>query len=177
MKLSNQAAQIVKLHYSAEYHKTLKYLKELKQVLEELKDIDIPVGENDIPQVILANQEFINNKSNARALTPKRPYKKRAKKRGRKSKWGDFILKRLRAVNRPLTYDELANHAQVSLTLPSEEYDKTRRALVGAVFQLRNKQNKVKTFPKSNSRDKYVLLIKWVNENNTPLDTMKAYME
>lgn len=177
MKISSQAAQIVKLHYNTEYQKTLKYLKEIEQILEELKDVAIPIGGADSPQIQMRQRVHDEDQGGAITTAPKRKYKKRTRKRGRKSKWGDFVIKRLRSVNRPLTYDELANHAQVSLNIPLEEYDKTRRSLVGAVFQLRNKQNKVRTFPKSNSRDKYVLLSKWLDENNTPLETMRAYME
>lgn len=178
MKLSDQTISEIKLHYQEEYQTTLRRLKEIESVLKELEPFSITISKISDYNTIVGQEATLNTAASKKPTEkPKAQYKKRSKKRGRKSVWGDFILKRLRAVNRPLTYDELANHAQVSLNIDPLEFDKTRKALVSAVFQLRNKQDKVATFRKTNSRDKYVLLVKWLNENKEPLDVMRAYME
>jgi len=179
MDLSTKTLEHIKLHYTEEYQKTLRKLKELETVLQELSQVDISVLDVDNISSI-GNIETTDNENISQAtsgIVPKRSYKKRAKKRGRKSIWGEFVLKRLKAINRPLTYDALANHALVTMGLQQSEYDKTRKSLIAAVFQLRNKQQKVHTANKTGTRDKYVLLSKWTDGSGNPLPEFGAYIE
>ena len=179
MDISTTTLQHIKLHYTEEYQKTLRKLKDLEAVLQELSQVDVSVL--DLENISSINNTQTTSKENilpaASNIVPKRSYKKRAKKRGRKSLWGEFVLKRLKAINRPLTYDALANHALVTMGLQQSEYDKTRKSLIAAVFQLRNKQQKVNTANKTGTRDKYVLLSKWTDGNGNPLPEFGAYIE
>ena len=198
MEIQDGVLKSIKLKYLELYNTKLKELEEIKFVLsklngfvieEEIKfdetNISVEPSKNNKEAVLANNSAEIENtevsvaiaKEEAEVEKPKRAYKKRAKKRGRKSVWGTFVMKRLRSVNRPLTYDDLTNHAIVNLNLDPSEYEKSRKAIIGAVFQLRNKQQKLQTHNKSNSRDKYVLLNKWFDEEGKPLPQMKAYME
>lgn len=171
MTLKDQTLQQIKLHYTEEYQKTLRKLKEIESVLEELTEVKVSTTEDPVTLNVQPSEKI---KSSPK---PKRAYKKRAKKRGRKSVWGDFILKRLKSVNRPLTYNDLANHAIVTKNLEQKDFDKIRKALIAAVFQLRKTDGKVHTENKTGTRDKYVLLHKWMNEKGKPLPEFDAYLE
>lgn len=176
--LSQSSLQKIKLHYTEEYNKTLSKLKELEAVLLELSDIDI--SSNELP--VVQNREDISlvdaqtsrpTSSPAKKESVKRAYKKRSKKRGRKSVWGDFILRRLKSTQKPLSYDDLANHAVVIMKLDKNDFEKIRKSIIGAVFSLRTKKEKVLTISKDGTRNKYVLLKSWVDEKNKMLPEFK----
>lgn len=175
MNITDQTLQQIKLHYTEEYQKTLRKLKEIESVLEELSGVTVSTGEETVAYVSPVSKEISSEP--VPVSTPKRAYKKRAKKRGRKSVWGDFILKRLKSVNRPLTYNDLANHAIVTKNLDKKDFDKIRKALIAAVFQLRKTDGKVHTENKTGTRDKYVLLKKWISDQGKPLPEFDAYLE
>ncbi len=172
--ITDQTLQQIKLHYTEEYQKTLRKLKEIESVLEELSGVTVGSTTEAPVALDLKSPETNTSEQN---LKPKRAYKKRSKRRGRKSVWGDFILKRLKSVNRPLTYNDLANHAIVTKNLEQKDFDKIRKALIAAVFQLRKAGGKVHTENKTGTRDKYVLLHKWMGKDGKPLPEFDAYLE
>jgi len=176
VNITDQTLQQIKLHYTEEYQKTLRKLKEIESVLDELSGVTISTLEEKVTSITSLPIKEESSKP-ASIATPKRAYKKRAKKRGRKSVWGDFILKRLKSVNRPLTYNDLANHAIVTKNLDKKDFDKIRKALIAAVFQLRKTDGKVHTENKTGTRDKYVLLKKWMSTQGKPLPEFDAYLE
>lgn len=178
--LTDRSLQKIKLHYTEEYHKTLGKLKELESILEELGDVEVSnkdfsvlevEPDNTVKQV---NLEIVQEDAPIHIEKPiKRPYKKRLKKRGRKSVWGNFVLKRLKSTQKPLSYDDLANHAIVLLKEDKSDFAKIRKSIIGAVFNLRTKQEKVATIPKDGTRNKYVLLKSWVDQDNKMLPEFK----
>lgn len=176
--LTQSSLQKIKLHYTEEYNKTLSKLKGLEAVLMELGDIDVsssdlPVVQNRVDITASHTQSILPNLEDAQKEPVKRAYKKRSKKRGRKSVWGEFILKRLKSTQKPLSYDDLANHAIVIMKLDKSDFEKIRKSIIGAVFSLRTKQEKVSTISKDGTRNKYVLLKSWVDEKNKMLPEFK----
>lgn len=174
--LSKVSLQKIKLHYTEEYHKTLSKLKELEAILLDLETVDITP--NDVPNVLQTQVEQLESSTDVKLNSleekpKKRSYKKRSKKRGRKSIWGDFILKRLKSTQKPLSYDDLANHAIVIMKLDKNDFSKIRKSIIGAVFSLRTKQEKVVTIPKDGTRNKFVLLTSWVDKKNKMLPEFK----
>lgn len=178
--LNDATLQKIKLHYTEEYQKTLVKLKELEGVLSQLNEVQVsyqvPSASllDAIPEgAAIPNTVKEQEASTVQEKAPKRNYKKRAKKRGRKSLWGDFVLKRLKSTQKPLSYDDLANHAIVMMKLDQKDFNKIRKSIIGAVFSLRTKQDKVVTVPQEGSRDKYVLLKGWVDERENMLPEFK----
>lgn len=179
--LSQRSLEKIKLHYTEEYHKTLSKLKELETVLLELGDVTVThsdvlgeATESTPQQVESPHTESVEQQKQPSEDKPeKRSYKKRAKKRGRKSVWGEFVIKRLKSTQKPLSYDDLANHAIVIMKLDTNEFDKVRKSIIGAVFNLRTNQDKLATVSKNGTRDKYVLLKSWVDEKNKMLPEFK----
>ena len=66
-----------------------------------------------------------------------------AKKRGPKSIWGAFIQKRLRARNRPMTYEELIDDAMSLHKIPAERRNAAKASILNSAFRLRTVHGKI----------------------------------
>lgn len=185
MKLPVEILQRIKLEYHREFVSTLKRLQDLKKVLDELKDIPMPDAvlenldtvssvqqletdsvkqETRVPLYESSETETEVSASNSDSDPKKRKGPKKSKgKRGRKSIWGTFIVTRLKSVQRPLTLDELTNHAIVTKKLDPARFPRIRQSIVNAVFGLRQK-NKVVTVGVKGTREKVVSLPQWLDE-------------
>lgn len=187
MKLPVEILQRIKLEYHREFVSTLKRLQDLKKVLDELKDIPMPDTVLENLDTIPSEQQVQTEaaKQRTQVLSPEpsetesetessasqsdsdpknRKGPKRSKgKRGRKSIWGTFIVTRLKSVQRPLTLDELTNHAIVTKKLDPERFPRIRQSIVNAVFGLRQK-NKVVTVGVKGTREKVISLPQWLDE-------------
>ncbi|MFN3757234.1 MAG: hypothetical protein ACK4RM_09785, partial [Flavobacterium sp.] len=107
--------------YQEELEKTLKKLRHIKSVLDKLdhngQSIQIQIISEQTEQVkpteIIENQKSEKEIQKSRKETQKanlKPVKsKRKQKTGPKPIWEDLIIKRLRHLNRPLTYEELTD--------------------------------------------------------------------
>ena len=85
------------------------------------------------------------------------------KKRGPKSIWGDFIIKRLRARNRPMTYTELIEDAMAIHHLPAEKEASTRASILNSAFRLRSVHGRVETIGRTGKKERYLILTKWLD--------------
>lgn len=88
--------------------------------------------------------------------SPSRP----RKKTGRKSKWELLIIKRLRQLDKPVTYDELTDEIMAFSKLPEEKRKSTKQAIINVVFRLRSRDRKLDTFS-AGTREKYIALKNW----------------
>ena len=86
----------------------------------------------------------------------------RPKKRGPKSVWGNFILRRLRQCDRPLSYSELVRDAMVLNNIPAEREKNAKASVLNAAFRLRNTLNKVDTVGLPGKKEKFLVLTSWV---------------
>ena len=87
----------------------------------------------------------------------------RPKKRGPKSVWGNFILRRLRQCDRPLSYSELVRDAMVLNNLPAEKEKNAKASVLNAAFRLRNTLKKVDTIGLPGKKEKFLVLKSWMN--------------
>jgi len=85
------------------------------------------------------------------------------KKRGPKSIWGDFIIKRLRARNRPMTYTELIEDAIAIHHLPAEKEASTRASILNSAFRLRSVHGRLETIGRTGKKERYLILTKWLD--------------
>jgi len=97
----------------------------------------------------------------------------RKKKPGPKGTWTNYIMKRLRQVQRPITYDDLIHDAMLNFNKSKEELEKVRQAIMNSAFRLRKKQGKVQTYRKPGSKEKYIGLRKWFDEQGNLLEEYK----
>ena len=96
--------------------------------------------------------------------TPEAKAKKagRPKKRGPKSVWGNFILRRLRQCDRPLSYSELIRDAMVMHNLPSSKEKNAKASILNAAFRLRTHLGKVDTVGMPNKKERFLVLTSWL---------------
>ena len=87
----------------------------------------------------------------------------RPKKRGPKSVWGNFILRRLRQCDRPLSYSELVRDAMVMHNLPASKEKNAKASVLNAAFRLRTHLNKVDTIGLPGKKERFLVLTSWMN--------------
>lgn len=80
-----------------------------------------------------------------------------AKKRGPKSIWGAFIQKRLRARNRPMSYDELIADAMSIHKIPESRHKSAKASILNSAFRLRTVHGKITTVGRAGKKDKIEL--------------------
>lgn len=89
----------------------------------------------------------------------------RPKKRGPKSIWGNFIVKRLRARNRPMTYKELIEDAMSIHHLPEEKENSVRASILNSAFRLRTVHGRVETVGRAGRKEKFLVLTNWLDND------------
>ena len=94
---------------------------------------------------------------------------KAPKKRGPKSVWGAFIVKRLRARNRPMSYDELIADAMSIHKIPDERHASAKASILNSAFRLRTVHGKIVTVGRPGKKDKLVVLTKVDHPRRCPL--------
>ena len=86
----------------------------------------------------------------------------RPKKRGPKSVWGNFILRRLRQCDRPLSYSELIRDAMVLNNISADRTKNAKASVLNAAFRLRNTMNKIDTVGLPGKKEKFLVLTSWL---------------
>ncbi|NOX45732.1 MAG: hypothetical protein GXO89_02000 [Chlorobi bacterium] len=159
VKLPETELTEMRQFYEEELSKTLKRLQHIKNVLDNIgskgRSIQIQISETE------GQKEDLGTSNPIPAPTKE---KARKKKRGPKSIWEDLIIKRLRHINMPMTYDELTNEIMTFGKIPEEKRKNTKQSILNVVFRLRKRNTKIKTFS-SGSREKYVGLKRWFDSN------------
>ena len=153
--------------YQAELDQTVRKLQHLKGILDKLdgaSHIEITIGNETRISSSIAIAEPTAEVDDMETAEEEAP-RKRKKKRGPKPVWGNFVLKRLRQVERPLTYRDLVDDAMAFMKLPEEKRKATRLAILNTSFRLRNLQNKINTHSVKGKKEVYVGLSKWFEEN------------
>ena len=141
--------------YEAELVQTVARYEHLKSVLGKLgvQVGDLPAGTASAP---------VAAKPAAAVAKPKR---KRKGKRGRKSIWGDFILKTLRKIDRPVFYSELVRMAQIQFNIKEDKLKELKAAINQSAFRLRTVHCKIDTIGESGKKEKRVGLKTWFDED------------
>ena len=80
-------------------------------------------------------------------------------------------MKRLRQLDKPVTYDELTDEIMVFSKLPEHKKTSTKQAIVNVIFRLRSRDRKLDTFSMG-SREKYIALKGWFEK---PGEIKKEY--
>lgn len=147
--------------YQEELDKTLKRLQHIQSVLAQLGDTSVVIDKAILNVTAPDANTFIGETEKNVSAKPKRKYRKKA---GRKALWGPIILKRMKQLNRPLTYDELTDEIMTFSNLAPQKREATKQAIINVTFRLRTKEKKVNTFS-NGSRIKYLALNQWFDEN------------
>ena len=87
------------------------------------------------------------------------------KKRGPKSIWGEFILKRLRARNKPMSYVDLIDDAMAIHKISSDKLSAARASILNSAFRLRTVHGKIETVGRAGRKEKLIVLTKWLQDD------------
>jgi len=177
IKLNDTEIAEMKQFYQEEFNKTLRRLQHIKKVLEKLGDNQQHI-EIKVEQLAPTETDNISTPQEKPAILDQEPEEeltvtKRKRKSGPKSIWEPLILKRMRQLNRPLSYDELTQEIMVFAKIPAEKRLTVKQAITNVIFRLRNRDKKLDTFSMG-SREKYIALKSWFDDNG---DIKKEYKQ
>lgn len=144
-------------HYIGEYRATLEQLEHIRQMLERLGE-----ETEGLRYELKMSKNLIDT---AAASTFEKALPGEGNKRGRKSKWGSFIVHRLKQAKRPLSYEDLLNDAieVFGLSKPGE-IDAARKVIFSTSYRLKGKEDLLRTFGIRGKRGKYVALKQWCTD-------------
>ena len=100
-------------------------------------------------------------------LTAKR---EKPKKRGPKSIWGKFIVARLRARQKPLSYDDLIADAMSIQKISEERKSNARASILNAAFRLRTVTGEIVTVGRKGRKEKLIVRTSWLKEDGSLKD-------
>jgi hypothetical protein len=140
IQISDDEHVEMKKFYLEEYEKATSRLAHITAVLKRL-GIEKPA------------EEGLTLASTIKRSTPK-------KKPGRKSKWDLIVMKRMRQLDKPVTYEQLTDEIMSFGNMQAEKRTSTKQAVVNVVFRLRNRDHKLDTFSMG-TKEKYIALKSW----------------
>lgn len=157
--LSRQEIDDMRRAYEQEYVSLRHRIEHLSAVLER-------IGSDVVEQTTRPTKRITAQSSNEADDKPKR---RRRKKRGPKSVWGNFILRRLRQADRPISYAEMIRDAMVLHNLPDSKRKNARASILNSSFRLRAIHGKIETIGEDGKKEKFIVLSKWLDENGSLL--------
>ncbi|MDG2247016.1 MAG: hypothetical protein P8L71_11735 [Flavobacteriales bacterium] len=179
--LSENDAAEMRHHYEQEYIQLTKRLEHVKSILGKFESSVVnitnatnqPIDPESIsPRALMK----LKAKEHEKAIEDEEPgaKRKRKKKRGPKSIWGNFILRRIRQADRPVSYSEMVRDAMVIHSIPQSKLKNAKASILNSAFRLRAIHGKVETIGIEGKKEKYLVLAKWVGQNGELVAPYKA---
>lgn len=144
MDFSQKELQDMKRFYEQERGRLIGQLSHVEEMLVKL------TGQPLAPRRVAASSALSTSKQ---------------RKRGPKSVWGNFIVKRLRARNRPMTYKELIDDAMAIHRLGPDREASARASILNSAFRLRTVHGRVETIGRAGKKEKFLVLTKWLDQD------------
>jgi len=144
MDFSQKELQDMKRFYEQERGRLIGQLSHVEEMLVKL------TGQPLAPRRVAASSALSTTKQ---------------RKRGPKSVWGNFIVKRLRARNRPMTYKELIDDAMAIHRLGPDREASARASILNSAFRLRTVHGRVETIGRAGKKEKFLVLTKWLDQD------------
>ena len=174
VQFKDEELQYIRSFYEQEKFQLLSRLQHVDQVLGRLNGggVVITNGVLAAPQNVSAAQPPVvapapkrkrGRPRKTEAVVETKPKKAgRPKKRGPKSVWGNFILRRLRQCDRPLSYSELVRDAMVMHNLPAAKEKNAKASILNAAFRLRTHLDKVDTVGLPGKKERFLVMKSWL---------------
>lgn len=171
VELKPAELQSIRSFYEQQKIQLLTRLQHVDQVLARLgggSEVIMPVAapiEEDLMAVAAPAERRKPGRPRKAAPAAEAKTKKagRPKKRGPKSVWGNFIMRRLRQCNRPLSYSELVRDAMVMHNLPESKEKNAKASVLNAAFRLRTHLKKIDTVGLPGKKERFLVLTGWMN--------------
>ena len=135
------------------------FTNEHQRLTQELQHVELMLSKLGVSSASLTSASKPSSGLTAKGLPPK--------KRGPKSIWGAFIQKRLRARNRPMSYEELIADAMSIHKIPEARKESAKASILNSAFRLRTVHGKITTVGRAGKKDKMVVLTKWLEPNGS----------
>ena len=164
--LSQEELNAMRHAYEKEYIELSRRVEHLKSVLGKLG--------SDLPLTADAGAIAAPAPARVAKATKKRG---RKKKRGPKSVWGDFIVTRLKSVDRPMSYEEMLKDALVLKNVPEEKVKNAKASILNSAFRLRTVHKKIDTVGEEGKKMKYMVLKRWLNDDGKLQEPYKSRFE
>ncbi len=153
--LSDAEHAQMKAFYESELDKTVRKLQHLENELSQLKsDVNVHVVVAGMP----SNPMPASPGGKVKARKPRKG------QRGRKSIWGDFILRTVKENNRPMLYSEIIQAAKIRFNIPDAKMKTLRAAINQSAFRLRTVHKKINTVGKDGRKEKHIALSAWFDD-------------
>lgn len=168
--LSENDAAEMRHHYEQEFINLSKRLEHVRSVLGKLgSSVAISEGsEAAIDPEKMTARALMSLKAKEHEVDDEQDAdgskRKRRKKRGPKSIWGNFILRRIRQADRPVSYSEMVRDAMVIHSIPQSKLKNAKASILNSAFRLRSIHGKVETIGLEGKKEKYLILSKWMDE-------------
>ena len=153
MQFSQDELKDMHAFYEQELATTVERLKHIERILQKLGSKKFNV------EVNVASPTSTSTKSPKTAPTRR----KSNKKRGPKSIWGNFVLNKLKELDKPLTYDELIAEGMKFANVGKDKEVSIRQSIVNVTYRLRAKERKIDTFS-NGTRIKFIALKTWFKD-------------
>lgn len=158
--------------YEKEYIELTRRLEHIRGVLNKIGS-DVPAGPTVPVQVGQQTLPSASSERDQRAL----PKPRKSKKRGPKSVWGDFIVRRLKKLDRPMSYAEMLNDAMDIHNIPDEKRQNAKGSILNSAFRLRKTHKKIETIPVPGRKEKFIVLTEWLGSDAKLKHPYKSRME
>jgi len=174
VQFKDEELQYIRSFYEQEKFQLLSRLQHVEQVLGRLSGggAEITSGMMSVPQAVSAvpavtvapapKRKRGRPRKTEAAVEVKPKKAGRPKKRGPKSIWGNFILRRLRQCDRPLSYAELVRDAMVMHNLPPAKEKNAKASILNAAFRLRTHLDKVDTVGLPGKKERFLVMKSWL---------------
>ena len=162
VNLGASELQQIKSFYEQERIQLAAKLRHVDEVIVRLGGSSMAMAEPPLTAVSAAPAKRGPGRPRKAASDSKAKKVGRPKKRGPKSVWGNFILRRLRQCDRPLSYSELVRDAMVLNNIPAEREKNAKASVLNAAFRLRNTLKKIDTVGLPGKKEKFLVLTSWV---------------
>lgn len=150
--------------YQEELDKTLKRLAHIKGVLEKLgvKEQVIKIEVNTV-ETDIAQSKPVPVNIPAEKVVSANPIVKRKRKKttATKSVWEDLLVKRLRALGKPLTYDQITDEVMLFGKIESKDRETIKKTLLNVITRLRRQKKKVDAYYPAGTKDRFIGLKRW----------------
>lgn len=165
ISVSSEELLSMRAFYEQEYLATKTKLQHLSSMLNKLGGLPVEVPEVEAAEPVLAPKTSTVSTAKSKLSGDQEiARRKRKKKRGPKPTWSKFILDRLKAADRPMTYNELFRDAMVLKNKAPEEYNATKASVLNSAFRLRTVANKIDTLGEEGKKEKFIVLTKWMDD-------------
>ncbi len=155
LSLTDEELTELKKSYEKEYI-------ELSRRLEYLRSMLTKAGSTIVKGGVEERQKRLPREGTGKRTLPG---PRQPKRRGPRSVWGDFIVQRLRKLDRPMSYAEMLEDAMEMHSIPKERRENAKGSILNSAFRLRKTHRAIETVSVPGRKEKFIVLTSWLKSD------------